>query len=136
MIVKRHEVIAALAAQDPGRTGTIEASATDTTLIWAFGKRVLPVLIQAEAVFWEALTHPMTPCMANLALALHQAEPSQFQFGNCGCAGQHLDLTKCDQKRGGTPCDRRIWLQQLRDRAVMPPNIETTVTITPHRAKS
>jgi len=133
MIVNRAEIAAILAAHKQVRTGTVQPGADTVTKLFTFGQRTLPVLVQAEAVFWEAQGAPLTPRMAALGLALHQAEPGQFRFDGCSCSGQYLALTQCHDKPG-PPCARRRWLDQLRERVTMPPNIETPQIIKPVRA--
>jgi hypothetical protein len=134
MIVTRQEAARVLADQKAGRTGTVEPDVASTTKIWEFGTRALPVMVQAEAALWEAIVggRPLSPCMAALAVALHQAWPGQFNFADCACRGEYLELTKCHEKPG-PPCARRLWLEEMRERMIMPPAIETAQTITPGR---
>lgn len=135
MIVTRQEAAQVLSAQKEGRTGTIEPDEGATTKIWAFGDRALPVMVQAEAVLWEAIAagRPLTPCMAALALALHRAWPGQFTFQDCACRGEYLELTRCHEKPGA-PCARRRWIEEMRERAIMPAAITTAQTLRPERS--
>lgn len=133
MIVRRKDIAAVLAKYREGRTGTIEPSEGDTTKIWAFGQRALPVMAQAEAALWEAMQAPLAPCMAALAVALHQAEPGLFRFGNCRCNDDYLELSRCHERPDTSVCDRRLWLEQMRDRMRMPASIDTPQTIKPVR---
>lgn len=130
-IITRPEFIAAMARQKLDRMGLIEPSQDDATVIALFAQRILPLIVQAEALFWENGGIVNTPKQASLALALHQIEPQLFAFADCAC-GKYVHLTGCAEKVGQS-CGRRAWLDALRARTALPSNLQTAPITAPAR---
>jgi hypothetical protein len=85
MIIRRADFLAALKRQklDEPKFGHIGDS--DQTVIALFARRMLAVMVQAEALYWEQGGDVSTPARAALALALHAADPEIFHFPKCRC---------------------------------------------------
>lgn len=133
MIVTRQSFKDAIGRQKEGRTGLIEPSQHDATRIWIWARRLFPLIVQAEALFWENGGKVETPKQASMALALHQAQPEGFVFAGCACHSP-AQLAVCMAKANHA-CDRRTWLALLRDRATMPPSVDTPAIPIPKRGR-
>jgi hypothetical protein len=131
MIVTRQSFIDALNRQKPGRTGTIEPTDLDATRIWTVARRLLPLIVQAEALFWENGGKVETPKQASMAMALHSAEPEAFDFAGCPCKSP-AQIAVCMNKPHHA-CERRTWIDLVRTRATMPPNVDTPAPPIPQR---
>lgn len=133
MIVTRRLFIEAMSRQKPNNVGVIQTAPEDATIIVTYARRLLPLVVQGEAVFWERDGKIDTPAIAALVLALHQVEPEMFVFPDCGC-GRYLQIRDCTFKPDD-PCGRRVWLDQVRERAAMPANIQTPLPTVPTRGQ-
>lgn len=133
MIVTRADFLLAMQRQKPDRMDLIEPSQHDANIIYVYAKRLLPLIVQAEALFWENGGKVETPKQAALALALHQIEPEMFAFSDCRC-GKELQDRAC-YSRPAEPCARRAWLDLCRERAAMPPNVATPTIPIPERGQ-
>lgn len=133
MIVTRQKFIEAMDRQRPNNVGMIQPTSDDATVIVTYARRLLPLVVQGEALFWEKDGQVDTPKMATLALALHQVEPEMFIFPDCHCA-RYLQIRDCTFMPN-EPCGRRQWLDLVRERAAMPANIPTPLPPVPQRGR-
>lgn len=113
MIIRRADFIAALQRLKLDKPSYGHIGDQDPLIIALYARRLLPVLVQAEALFWESGGDVSTPARAALALALHQADPAIFHFPDCSCSPMVDRPCKPD-------CAREAYLDGLRWRARTP----------------
>jgi hypothetical protein len=117
MTVTRQDCSTALSRLRPDRMGILLGSEPDLSTCAQFARQMLPVLAQAEALFWEFGGATDTPAQAALALALHATDPALFDFPNCHCR-QYKIRPPCSSTDG--QCARNRWVLAIQRQARAP----------------
>lgn len=115
MIVRQAEFLEIIARLQPDRMGFVHPKDGDVTKLVVYASRLLAVQVQAQRLFWESDAAIDTPARAAMALALHEAEPADFDFPRCVCGP--YPLTACPPEGS---CARKAWVEQCRAAARAP----------------